>query len=132
MINRDVRFIEYGEKTQKLLNQALVIALTKVNEEAIMFPLYADNMKPTEAEAEHAAEVIKTAVLTQTIYHGAQYLIAKTLLFIATDLSNWIGDSLSPIEACAEYEVINGMEVTLDTVNDLKSLAIRIDERSVF
>lgn len=126
MAARNISFAEFSPDIQRLLNQALKAALTQAAELPTMFCLYGDNEEPTQAEIDHATEILRTALTDQTIYYGAEIFIADTLRYVIWDIENWVGgrdEAQTAESSMQEYAVRFGVDITPATLVELKCLA---------
>lgn len=126
MAARNISFSEFSPDIQRLLNQSLKAALAQAEELPTVFCLYGNHNEPTQAEIDHATEILRTALTDQMVYYGAEVYIADTLRFIIWDIENWVGgrdDAQTAEGSMQEYSVRFGVEITPATLVELKCLA---------
>ena len=126
MAARNIYFSEYSPEIQKLLNQVFRTLLSQAFDLPVMFSMYSGNDEPTQAEIDHATEILRLTVLNQVIYYGTEAFISESLRFVIWDIENWIGgrdESQTVEEAMEEYSMRFGIDVSSATLIELKCLA---------
>jgi hypothetical protein len=129
MSTRNIPLANFSSGTRSLINQALQVALNKSASEPVIFQPLNSSYVPTGTEAQHAAEIIKIAMMDQIIYAAAAPFIAEALRYVASDIKEWLDtrDAAQALpDAMIDYFRNNGMYISDTTVTELKCLARNI------
>lgn len=129
MSTRNIPLANFSSETRTLINQALQVALNKSASEPVIFQPLNSSYVPTGTEAQHAAEIIKIAMMDQIIYAAAAPFIAEALRYVASDIKEWLDtrDTAQTLpDAMIDYFRNNGMYIGNTTATELKCLARNI------
>lgn len=130
MSTRNIPLANFSSETRSLINQALQVALNKSASEPVIFQPLNSSYVPTGTEAQHAAEIIKIAMMDQIIYAATAPFIAEALRYVASDIKEWLDtrDTAQSLEdSMIDYFRNNGLYLSDTTVKELQWLSRCLD-----